>query len=242
MENIEDNDVYSTDSVNNNKYSPQSEADAEEEAATVLTRFRLYLVGLGIFGALIVGTVIYMSVKMAVQSENISDLTAERKLLIKERNMMEGQSQDNGKGCYTCPDDRILFRQKCYLFYDEPAPWKTWEESRKFCQKNSSDLVIIDDLQEQKFVSKHIKYYSSEHHGYWIGLQHVNNTWTWISGRADTLGFWVKDLPSTPGSKVRVLPERNPTNSWKQGLAGLLNKFICFIHEAPDPEDVEPSN
>uniref|UniRef100_A0A3B3XWC7 C-type lectin domain-containing protein n=1 Tax=Poecilia mexicana TaxID=48701 RepID=A0A3B3XWC7_9TELE len=52
-------------------------------------------------------------------------------------------------GCYTCPDDWILFRQKCYLFYDEPAPWKTWEQSRRFCQKNSSDLVVIDDLQEQ---------------------------------------------------------------------------------------------
>ncbi|PWA18257.1 hypothetical protein CCH79_00020445 [Gambusia affinis] len=39
--------------------------------------------------------------------------------------------------------------------------------------------------------------------------------------------FWAKDLPYTPGSKVCVLPERNPTNSWKQGMIGFLNKFIC---------------
>ncbi|XP_014834890.1 PREDICTED: struthiocalcin-1-like isoform X4 [Poecilia mexicana] len=240
MENIGDNDLYSTDTVNNDKYSPESE-EAEEET-TALTRSRLYLVGLGIFGALVAGTIIYMSVKMAVQRENISDLTTERKILIKERKMMEVQSQDNDKGCYTCPDDWILFRQKCYLFYDEPAPWKTWEQSRRFCQKNSSDLVVIDDLQEQKFVSKHIKYYNSEHNGYWMGLQNVNYNWTWLDGRIDTLGFWAKDLPYTPGSKVRVLPERNPTNSWKQGMTGFLNKFICFIHEAPDPGDVEPSN
>uniref|UniRef100_A0A087X5F0 C-type lectin domain-containing protein n=1 Tax=Poecilia formosa TaxID=48698 RepID=A0A087X5F0_POEFO len=186
--------------------------------------------------------VFIVSVKMAVQRENISDLTTERKILIKERKMMEVQSQDNDKevsllpaftsylmepGCYTCPDDWILFRQKCYLFYDEPAPWKTWEQSRRFCQKNSSDLVVIDDLQEQKFISKHIKYYHSEHNGYWLGLQNVNYNWTWLDGRIDTLGFWAKDLPYTPGSKVRVLPERNPTNSWKQGMTGFLNKFIC---------------
>ncbi|XP_027868969.1 struthiocalcin-1-like [Xiphophorus couchianus] len=226
MENIRDNEVCSTGTVNNDKYSPESEAGEEP---TALTRSRLYLAGLGIFGALVAGTVIYMSVKMAVQRENINDLTTERNILIKERKLVKNQElrQDNDNGCYTCLDDWILFRQKCYMFYDEPAPWKTWEQSRRFCQTNSSDLVVIGDLEEQEFVSKHIKYYHNEHHGYWIGLQHVNNTWTWVDGRVNTLGFWAKDLPNTPGSKVFVLPERNPTNSWKQGVTGFLNKFIC---------------
>ncbi|XP_054916906.1 C-type lectin domain family 4 member A-like [Poeciliopsis prolifica] len=233
MENIGDNDVFSTGTVNKDKYSPEGEAEAEaegEDESTALTRSRLYLAGFGIFGALVAGTIIYMSIKMAIQRENINALRAERKILIKERTMAELQelNQDKEKepGCYSCLDNWILFNKK-YMFYDKPAPWKTWEQSRRFCQRNSSDLVVIDDLEEQEFVSKHIKYYHSKQHGYWMGLQNVNNTWTWLDGRRDNLGFWAKDVPYSPGSKVCVLPERNPSNSWKQGMTGFLNKFIC---------------
>ncbi|XP_043974311.1 uncharacterized protein LOC122831856 isoform X2 [Gambusia affinis] len=228
MENTGDNEVYSTGTVNNDKYSPESEAEAEEEPSP-LTRSRLYLLGLGIFGALVAGTVIYMSVKMAVQRENINDLTTERKILIKERKMMQNQElgQDNDKGCYMCLDDWILYKDKWYLFYDKPAPWMTWEQSRRFCQDRGADLVVIDDLQEQEFVSKHIKYYHSKHNGYWIGLQQVNNTWTWVDGRVDTLGFWVKNSISTPGLYVIVIPERNPKECWSKEENVFENKFIC---------------
>uniref|UniRef100_A0A3B3VG02 C-type lectin domain-containing protein n=1 Tax=Poecilia latipinna TaxID=48699 RepID=A0A3B3VG02_9TELE len=52
-------------------------------------------------------------------------------------------------GCKPCLHDWIFFQKKCYLFYDEPAPWKTWEQSRRFCQDRRADLVVIDDLEEQ---------------------------------------------------------------------------------------------
>uniref|UniRef100_A0A3B3Z239 C-type lectin domain-containing protein n=1 Tax=Poecilia mexicana TaxID=48701 RepID=A0A3B3Z239_9TELE len=54
-----------------------------------------------------------------------------------------------GPGCKPCLQDWILFKKKCYLFYNEPAPWKTWEQSRRFCQDRRADLVVIDDLEEQ---------------------------------------------------------------------------------------------
>uniref|UniRef100_A0A3B5LAS8 C-type lectin domain-containing protein n=1 Tax=Xiphophorus couchianus TaxID=32473 RepID=A0A3B5LAS8_9TELE len=53
------------------------------------------------------------------------------------------------ESCGPCPDDWILFNQKCYMFYDEAAPWKTWEESRRFCQDRGADLLAIGDLAEQ---------------------------------------------------------------------------------------------
>uniref|UniRef100_A0A3B3US34 C-type lectin domain-containing protein n=1 Tax=Poecilia latipinna TaxID=48699 RepID=A0A3B3US34_9TELE len=52
-------------------------------------------------------------------------------------------------GCEPCRTDWILFQEKCYLFYDKPAPWKSWTESRTFCQDKHADLVVIDDLEEQ---------------------------------------------------------------------------------------------
>ncbi|XP_014882491.1 C-type lectin domain family 2 member L-like isoform X2 [Poecilia latipinna] len=92
------------------------------------------------------------------------------------------------KGCKPCLHDWIFFQKKCYLFYDEPAPWKTWEQSRRFCQDRRADLVVIDDLEEQEFVSKHVKSYFDIQWGYWLGLQQTNNTWTWVDGHVDTLG------------------------------------------------------
>uniref|UniRef100_A0A3B5R8I7 C-type lectin domain-containing protein n=1 Tax=Xiphophorus maculatus TaxID=8083 RepID=A0A3B5R8I7_XIPMA len=131
------------------------------------------------------------------------------------------------KICKPCTGDWILFKKKCYLFYDKPAPWKTWEESRTLCKKRGADLVVINDLEEQEFVSKHIKYYHSEHHGYWMGLQKVNNTWTWVDGRVNSLGFWAKNTVTSPGPKALVIPSQNPSESWKKENNVFMNKFIC---------------
>ncbi|XP_014881766.1 natural killer cells antigen CD94-like isoform X1 [Poecilia latipinna] len=245
-----DPDSYSTVTITKDKPAPQrdesrlipiwtfirehqSSGEEEEEKPTALTRSRLYLVGLGIFVALVAGTLIYMSVRTVTVLENISDLTIKKKQLLVETKIMEGQINalnleiNKHPECGPCPDHWIHSRQKCYLFYDEPAPWKTWEQSQSFCQDRLASLVVIGDLEEQKFVSKHIKYYHSEHHGYWIGLQNVNNTWTWLNGRADTLGFWMKQTVTTPAPKALVVPRQNPSESWKKADNVFLNKFIC---------------
>ncbi|XP_027868960.1 CD209 antigen-like protein E isoform X1 [Xiphophorus couchianus] len=247
MEDRVNRDSYSTVPVTKDKLSPerdesqlisvwsfihedQSSGEAEEEP-TVFTKSRLYLVGLGIFVALVTTTLIYMSVKMATVLENIKDLKMKKSQLLLETTIMERQinalTLEIDKECGPCPDDWILFNQKCYMFYDEAAPWKTWEESRRFCQDRGADLLAIGDLAEQKFINKHIKYYQSEYHGYWIGLQHVNNTWTWVDGRRDTLGFWAKNTVTSPGPKALVIPSQNPSESWKKENNVFMNKFIC---------------
>ncbi|XP_043974287.1 natural killer cells antigen CD94-like [Gambusia affinis] len=247
MEDRVNYDSYSTNTVTKDKPSPQrdesrlipiwtfiqdhqSSGEAEEETAA-LTKSRLYLVGLGVFVGLVTGTLIYMSVRMVTVLENINDLTTNKRQLLVETRIMEGQinalTLEIDKECGPCPDDWILYKDKCYLFYDKPAPWKTWEESRRFCQDRRADLVLISDLEEQEFVNKHIKYYYSENHGYWIGLQQVNNTWTWVTGPVDTLGFWMKHTVTTPGPKALVIPRQNPSESWKKAKNGFLNKFIC---------------
>lgn len=55
----------------------------------------------------------------------------------------------NPAGCQPCKDDWIAFHNKCYLFYEEKAPWKTWGESRRYCREKDADLVTIDSLREQ---------------------------------------------------------------------------------------------
>ncbi|XP_016536427.1 low affinity immunoglobulin epsilon Fc receptor-like [Poecilia formosa] len=146
------------------------------------------------------------------------------------------------KGCKPCLHDWILFQKKCYLFYDEPAPWKTWEQSRRFCQDRRADLVVINDLEEQEFVSKHVKSYFDIQWGYWLGLQQTNNTWTWVDGHVDTLGFWMKEELKTPGPKARLMPGRNPSESWNKADSFFQNKFICEHEAFPRMESSEDDN
>ncbi|XP_054878837.1 asialoglycoprotein receptor 1-like isoform X2 [Poeciliopsis prolifica] len=105
----------------------------------------------------------FVSVRMVTVLENINHLTTKRMQLISETKTMEEEivelNQEIDKKCEPCPNKWILFKNKCYLFYDSPPPWKTWEESQRFCQNKRTRLLTIGSLEEQEFVSKHIKYY-----------------------------------------------------------------------------------
>uniref|UniRef100_A0A3P9IF39 C-type lectin domain-containing protein n=1 Tax=Oryzias latipes TaxID=8090 RepID=A0A3P9IF39_ORYLA len=104
----------------------------------------------------------------------------------------------------TCPKDWIQFKESCYFFYNLNSQWKTWNESRQFCQSSKSDLVVISSLEEQNFIKNKIQYYYDTHHGYWIGLQKLNNNWIWVDGSPDTLG------PSSPPPSLCGMLEPQP--------------------------------
>ncbi|KAM4736473.1 uncharacterized protein FYW61_006608 [Anableps anableps] len=258
MEKNGDEVCYSTVNIKNAKAPPKGQP--KEETAT-LGHSRLLLVCLGILCVLLVVSItviINMSIVETKHQARISDLTTENGRLTEDRDRMQNQTKelsqerdnlnrtlefiltfDNfpvkdfcpDKKCQPCQKGWIIFKKKCYLFYEEPRPWKTWEESRKFCQDKHADLVVIDDLQEQEFVSNHTKYYFDNYHGYWLGLQETNNRWIWVDGHEDTLGFWVKEELGETGSYTLLIPGRNPTESWDKADELFKNKFICG-HEA----------
>lgn len=130
--------------------------------------------------------------------------------------------------CRPCLDGWIRFENSCYLFY-EPKPWRTWSNSQRYCREQNpiSDLVTIDSLQEQEFIHDHIKYYFDVFHGYWIGLTLQDNSWVWVDGQTDSLGFWMKPELGTPGPKALVIPNQNLTTSWDPAYENFKNKFIC---------------
>uniref|UniRef100_A0A096MFM3 C-type lectin domain-containing protein n=1 Tax=Poecilia formosa TaxID=48698 RepID=A0A096MFM3_POEFO len=240
----------------------------EKEQTSSSLQSRIYLAGLGIFCILVAGTAIYSEFhfssiyfrshhKVTHHTQQDVLVKGDRALLRREMEELSRETEqlsqktefiqkfdtfsvkDNcpNKRCKPCLQDWIIFKKKCYLFYNEPAPWKTWEQSRRFCQDRRADLVVIDDLEEQEFVNKHINH--DKHNGYWMGLQHLNSKWTWVDGRADTLGFWMKQTVTTPAPKALVVPRQNPSESWKKADNVFLNKFICehnarlsFLHES----------
>uniref|UniRef100_A0A8C7WWC3 C-type lectin domain-containing protein n=1 Tax=Oryzias sinensis TaxID=183150 RepID=A0A8C7WWC3_9TELE len=129
--------------------------------------------------------------------------------------------------CQTCPKDWIQFQESCYFFYNLNSPWKTWDQSRQLCQRMKSDLVVISSHEEQTFIKSKIQYYHDVYHGYWIGLQKVNNKWIWVDGSPDTLGYW-----KNPGSSedfTLIVQNETLTQSWIQNSNGFVNRFICEI-------------
>ncbi|KAK5612671.1 hypothetical protein CRENBAI_009080 [Crenichthys baileyi] len=249
----EDATIYAE--VKGKETPPAKPSPAEAEAAT-LSQSRL-LVFLGILCVVLVvsiAIIIYISMMMIKQRANISDLTTENKQLMVERTMMEYQTKelsrvrddlnwtlgviltfDNfpvkdfcpDKKCQPCQNGWKAFRGKCYLFYNENVPWKTWRESQAYCQGKAADLVVIDDLQEQEFVSSNTETYHDEFHGYWLGLQETNKNWIWVDGHNDTLRFWMKDNLGTSGPYALLIPGRNLTENWDKADHQFQNKFIC---------------
>ncbi|XP_076742136.1 uncharacterized protein LOC143419410 isoform X1 [Maylandia zebra] len=237
---------------------PPPAPEAEGKAAAC-SNFRLLLACLEILCVLLlVGiiAIIYMSLLFKVQAANLSNLTAEHQQLAMEKEISDNKTRelrrqrdnlnctlevilkfDNfpvkdycpNKQCQPCRSGWILFKNKCYLFYNENAPWKTWEESRVYCKGKAADLVVVDDLKEQEFLSSHIKSYFSKDHGYFIGLQKTANNWVWIDGHNDTLSYWMKELSDTSVSYVLIIPGTNATKSWVKANGHFQNKFICEI-------------
>ncbi|XP_047239549.1 CD209 antigen-like protein E isoform X3 [Girardinichthys multiradiatus] len=124
-----------------------------------------------------------------ILSKNHSQLTEEVNRL-KEK--VEGLIFYKGKWC---PDKWTRFGSSCYFKYKET---KSWSESRKHCQKQEADLVIINSQAEQDFVKK-----LNGNGDSWIGLEYkwIEETrtydWRWVDGSPLTQAFWGTGWPKS---------------------------------------------
>ncbi|XP_040899675.1 uncharacterized protein LOC121185526 [Toxotes jaculatrix] len=205
-----------------------------------------------------ISAIIYISVAMNEQKAdfraNLRNLTTENQQLIMERSILENNTEEISrarddlnwtlsfimkfntfpvneycptKKCQPCQKGWILFQEKCYLFYNN-NPWKTWQESQKYCKDTAADLVVIDSLQEQEFLSNHTEYYYDKYHGYWLGLhQSADENWLWTDGRNDTLGYWMRETLGDIGKCALMIPRLHSTSNWDPADCKMRNKFIC---------------
>ncbi|OCT90287.1 hypothetical protein XELAEV_18018899mg, partial [Xenopus laevis] len=87
------------------------------------------------------------------------------------------------------------FDKSCYYF---EVSQMNWIDARLFCKRINSDLVIVNSEEEQQYL-QHI----TGGVFYWIGLQRLNNTWTWVDGSIikESSGFWRENEPNNKGGK-----------------------------------------
>ncbi|XP_035849103.1 CD209 antigen-like protein E isoform X3 [Sander lucioperca] len=110
-------------------------------------------------------------------SNNYSQLQDEVKQL---KNRTENKS---------CPHGWTRFGCSCYFKSKEKD---YWDGSRADCKKRGADLVVINNEEEQKFVSELSKDGES-----WIGLwdERRQAEWKWVDGSLLTETFWAAGLP-----------------------------------------------
>ncbi|XP_067468340.1 C-type lectin domain family 4 member E-like [Thunnus thynnus] len=105
--------------------------------------------------------------------------------------------EKNVTGDSKCDKGWLQHGGKCYFFSTTNS---SWEESRCYCQIQGGDLVKIDSMKEQTFLTNELsdkmKY---EEDKFWIGLtdSKEENKWFWVddSPLNTSLSFWRKDEP-----------------------------------------------
>uniref|UniRef100_A0AAQ4QZV1 C-type lectin domain-containing protein n=1 Tax=Gasterosteus aculeatus aculeatus TaxID=481459 RepID=A0AAQ4QZV1_GASAC len=119
----------------------------------------------------------------------------------------------------------------CYLLSTRDD---SWENGRKDCGDQGADLVIIDSLEEQKFLSNFTTHRS------WFGLsdKDIEGTWKWIDGTPLTAAYWYRDAnivePNSGGEGstveedcAEIEPKPNPQYSWNDLSCNTALQWIC---------------
>ncbi|XP_038202362.1 CD209 antigen-like protein E [Arvicola amphibius] len=129
--------------------------------------------------------------------------------------------------CLPCPWDWKFFHGKCYFFSKSQ---RTWNDSATACQEVEAQLVIIDNDEEQTFLSV----ISENEVSVWLGLSYVKEEGIWK---------WVDHSPMDDRFKKYQRGNQSETEVCAEVTEGLwtadrcdLNKFwICEKSAAPCP-------
>ncbi|XP_052610774.1 CD209 antigen-like protein E [Peromyscus californicus insignis] len=130
--------------------------------------------------------------------------------------------------CRPCPWDWELFQGSCYLF---SRTLGSWEASASSCQDLGAHLVIINSVEEQRFM----KYWNvRKNQRSWIGLSDLRRegSWQWVDGNPLQLSFWKEGEPNNDGDEDCV---ELFTDDWNDNKCTEQNFWVCEQPSAPCP-------
>uniref|UniRef100_A0A671Z2X1 C-type lectin domain family 4 member E-like n=1 Tax=Sparus aurata TaxID=8175 RepID=A0A671Z2X1_SPAAU len=178
--------------------------------------------------------------RLQASNDKLSSVSEERDLLnanltsvSKELDTLQSLSKQKR----TCPAEWKMFSCTCYLFSNKTD---YWENGRQDCRDRGAELVTIDTVEEQEFISKTIKADN------WIGLndREEEGTWKWIDGTPLTVGYWREDQPDNGlgdpqwGEEdcVHIKSGVNAKQSWNDLRCDTSLQWICakmpqYLHE-----------
>ncbi|XP_053474750.1 uncharacterized protein LOC128604003 [Ictalurus furcatus] len=138
----------------------------------------------------------------------------------------------------------IYFSSSVYYISIEK---KSWTESREDCRERGADLVIINNKEEQEFISKILSRRNS-----WIGLsdRDTEDKWKWVDGTPLNTGFWGKGEPNSYAGDedcVVIHDHTDPVWNWSDYPCHYQIIWICEktvvsgLRRAVDRQSTTPS-
>ncbi|XP_068128125.1 asialoglycoprotein receptor 2-like isoform X2 [Hyperolius riggenbachi] len=111
--------------------------------------------------------------------------------------------------CLTC---EAGWKQKGESCYQLTLQNRAWVDAKKDCESKKAHLVVINDLEEMKFLAEF-----SEKKKVWIGLTDADGSWKWVDGTpyANTPKFWNPNQP----------------DNWTDPRYGGVEDCVVTIHE-----------
>ncbi|KAL1253848.1 hypothetical protein QQF64_016077 [Cirrhinus molitorella] len=102
-----------------------------------------------------------------------------------------------------------------YHFLDNET--KTWNETRMWCQKHYTDIVMVYDGNVTCFLQETLTKKSSSPY-YWIGMQKINGNWTWVAnGQTVNYENWATNEPNNNMSNENCVELYISTDMEKSG-------------------------
>ncbi|XP_047227404.1 C-type lectin domain family 4 member G-like isoform X1 [Girardinichthys multiradiatus] len=163
-----------------------------------------------------------LTARLRDSGETISFISQERDLL----NVKLGKTTKELKRlCQlientTCPKGWIKFNCSCYNIFGTGS----WDEGREDCISKGGDLVVIDNPDEQNFLST----FKIEA---WIGLgdKETEESWRWVDGTSLNFTFWDDSQPNKGKEDEEdcVLVTTNDGAPWHDFPCNAVSAWIC---------------
>ncbi|XP_041857995.1 CD209 antigen-like protein C isoform X2 [Melanotaenia boesemani] len=118
----------------------------------------------------------------------------------------------------------IKFSGSYYFVSSESG---TWDEGTEDCRNSEADLVVIESIKEQLFVSNLTTKQA------WIGLtdREEEGTWKWVDGTPLTLKMWARAQPDNggelPGMDNEDCAHLRTDNFWNDLSCTVPLRWIC---------------
>lgn len=115
-----------------------------------------------------------------------------------------------------CPSTWRRFKEKCYYFSTDLVEFA---EGNNLCKIMSSNMIIINNQEEQQWVSKQMNGMNY----YWIGLSDTeeHNVWRWVDGTIAQYTNWKQGQPDN------WKEERSTEDCAGLANSALWNDFFC---------------
>ncbi|XP_026069080.1 C-type lectin domain family 17, member A-like isoform X8 [Carassius auratus] len=146
---------------------------------------------------------------------------------------LENRSQARHCPQKNLPEKWVQDKGRFYVFSTEV---KDWNSSRQRCQDLGGDLVIINSIEEQKFLAQKIQDIGPNTL-YWIGLtdSHTEGVWLWVDDTKNHLNLWAmppddhKSADNLLGEDCVVLNGRMLDANWGDVFCLRKERCICEI-------------